>query len=851
MSSSHFISRHRKDLSTEMIRTKIAHRKSLSQKENRHKEYERNRHFGLKDVNIPTPEGRILVELDETSQELVSEKASVKPRSMRTVLADQRKQMLQKYKEEKQLQKLKEQREKAKRGVFKVGLYRPNMPYFLSSNQNAMKAEPKKAISSSVRITRSKAKDQMEQTKINNGSDVQAIRPGQRQTSEKKLLDKEKKVVQPVVPPSVRMTRSATQAAKQIAGTVSSTTARKPVSRATDDNEPERKAPNKGRPAKMIATKPDKGISCKIDSEENTLDSQTGMTNGIDPDEVSSKMENLPKANTAKMKGKNSFAPKDFMFQPLDGLKTYQVTPMTPRSANAFLTPSYNWTPLKTEDDKSQEATKEILALKCKIYVTETVQQDSSKSQSPLSSLTVWNEEHVLNHSEVTAKNSNDLPIKEVSSLEINEGQLSQPQHDVPYFRNILQSETAKLTSHCLEWDKKLELDIPDDAKDLIRTAVGQTRLLMKERFKQFEELVNDCEYKRGEKETTCTDLDGFWDMISFQIENVNQKFKNLTELEESGWQNKNYTSKKVFRKKIVSGIASKPKQDDSGRIAARNRLAAIKNAMREKIKQEEHAEAAGSAIPKEIDKIVFDAGFFRVESPIKSFSGLSISSECPSQRLRTPQSISKAVSQNRDAVGLIRQTTSSENPDPQNIKSERDDKKTLFSNIPERRNSIVEDAQCSGLQDLIEVNHDENNINFEMAYLSSERMSLPLLAGGVAVDVNTNKKEEISDVVEGMELNSSITSHDVLMSSPEKNIPSQNNVSQQEETKISQSVLFDKESLTTECHLLDSPGPNCNNPFTQREGRYQEHSRHISFGSNLITFSPLSPPCGKQPEEF
>lgn len=52
--------------------------------------------------------------------------------------------MLQKYKEEKQLQKLKEQREKAKRGVFKVGLYRPDMPCFLFSNQNAMKAEPKK-----------------------------------------------------------------------------------------------------------------------------------------------------------------------------------------------------------------------------------------------------------------------------------------------------------------------------------------------------------------------------------------------------------------------------------------------------------------------------------------------------------------------------------------------------------------------------------------------------------------------------------------------------------------------------------------------------------------------------------
>ncbi|VCX42586.1 unnamed protein product [Gulo gulo] len=391
MSSSHFASRHRKDLSIDMIRTRIAHRKSLSQKENRHKEYERNRHFGLKDVNIPTLESRILLELDETCQKLVPEKASVKPRSVKTLLGDQRKQMLQKYKEEKQLQKLKEQREKAKRGVFKVGLYRPDMPCFLLSNQTTMKAEPRKAVSSFERITRSKAKDQMEQTKINNGSDVRTIRPGQRQTSERKVLDKEKKVTQPVMTTSVRMTRSATQAAKQIARTVSSTTTEKPVTRAANDNETERKAPNQGRPAKKIETKPDKVISFKVDSEENTLGSQISATKRMDPDGILPKMENLPKTNTAKMKGKNSFAPQDFMFQPLDGLKTYQVTPMTPRSANAFLTPSYTWTPLKTEVDKTQEVTKEILAQQCKTYSMQTVHQDSDKLQCPLGSLTVWN----------------------------------------------------------------------------------------------------------------------------------------------------------------------------------------------------------------------------------------------------------------------------------------------------------------------------------------------------------------------------------------------------------------------------------------------------------------------------
>uniref|UniRef100_A0A8D2AWM2 DLG associated protein 5 n=1 Tax=Sciurus vulgaris TaxID=55149 RepID=A0A8D2AWM2_SCIVU len=807
MSSSRFASHHRKDLSTEMIRTKIAHRKSLSQKENRHKEYQRNRHFGLKDVNIPTLEGKHLVELDETSQELIPEKASTKPKSVKTVLSEQRKQMLQKYKEEKQLQKLKEQREKAKRGIFKMGLYRPDAPCFLLSNPNAMKTEPKKAIPSSARITRSKAKEQIEQTKIENGIDVPAIRPGQRQTSEKKVLDKEKPVIRPIVPTSVRITRSTTQAATQIVRTVSTNTTRKPVTRATNDNEPERKAPNKGRSVKKIETKPDKVVSFKLDNEENTLNSQTSATNGMDPDGILSKMENLPKKSSEKTKGKNSFAPNDFMFHPLDGLKTYQVTVMTPTSANAFLTPSYTWNPLKPEGGKTQEATKEILTQKCKTYSTKTVQQDSSKLQCPLGSLTVLNQEHSLNQNEATTKSSSDLSIKDVPAFELNEGQMSQPTHDVPYFRNILRSETEKLTSYCLEWDRKLELDIPDDAKDLIRTAVGQTRLLMKERFKQFEGLVNDCEYKRGELETTCADLDGFWDMVNFQIEDINRKFNNLTKLEKSGWQNNTNTNKRVIRKKIVSNIASKPKQDDGGRIAARNRLAAIKNAMREKIKQEEHSETTAPVISKEVDKIVFDAGFFRVESPVKSFSVLS--SDRLSQRRGTPKSISKPISESKADEDLLRQTLPPENPDPHSTKSERVDKKILFSNISESRNSIIDDAQCPGLQGLIEINH--------------------------------NKKEEISDVVERMELNSSVTSQDVLMSSPEKNVLSQNNILQ-EEAKPSQLVLLDNKSVITECHLLDSPSLNFSN---QVERRHQEHARHISFGGNLITFSPL------QPEEF
>lgn len=76
------------------------------------------------------------------------------------------------------------------------------------------------------------------------------------------------------------------------------------------------------------------------------------------------------------------------------------------------------------------------------------------------------------------------------------------------------------------------------------------------------------------------------------------------------------------MQQKAVPKVTVKPKQDDSGKIAAKNRLAAIKNAMRARIKQAERGEVTASVMPTEVDTIVFDAGFFRIESPIKSFSG-------------------------------------------------------------------------------------------------------------------------------------------------------------------------------------------------------------------------------------
>lgn len=54
--------------------------------------------------------------------------------------------------------------------------------------------------------------------------------------------------------------------------------------------------------------------------------------------------------------------------------------------------------------------------------------------------------------------------------------------------------------------------------KGEIRTAIGLARLLMNQKLKQFKGLIDDSEFNTGEREITCTDLEGFWDMVYYEV---------------------------------------------------------------------------------------------------------------------------------------------------------------------------------------------------------------------------------------------------------------------------------------------------------------------------------------------
>jgi len=182
---------------------------------------------------------------------------------------------------------------------------------------------------------------------------------------------------------------------------------------------------------------------------------------------------------------------------------------------------------------------------------------------------------------------------------------------DVSYFKNLSSETRKKLTALANEWSEvdSVESDECDQILGEIRTTVGQAHLVMNERLKQFDGLVEDCESGRSEKPVKCDDLLGFWEMINFQVDDVLKKFESLTLRKQNNWvmvahignENKAPVIKKVSKK--VTGKKSKKNNVAAlHKSEARKRISAVKEAMKK-----------GNT-----DRKTFQAGFFQVSSPVQ-----------------------------------------------------------------------------------------------------------------------------------------------------------------------------------------------------------------------------------------
>ncbi|XP_021257551.1 disks large-associated protein 5 [Numida meleagris] len=830
--TSQFVSRYKKDLSTETIRTKVARRKSMLQKENRHKLFEKGRQFGLTDVNVQVSKTRGIPQVNETSETCSQENSSLKQKQSTdaaTKRINERREMLQRYKEEKELRKLKEQREKAKKGVFKVGLYKPTASGFLSLAPEVpatVKPKEKVAPAFSGRITRSKAKNQTENAAIStaskpstvcaNGHGVRPTQAGRKQMSMDKMAEKGKVLQTSAQTASnVRVTRAAASAARQVLKT----------STATAGNLSQRKPANVAKQKKAV--KPDvlEVIPFKHEANENAPLAPVIRS----ASELGQAQTSVEKNNPAPGRPRTrSFAPQNFVFQPLEGLTTYKVTPMSPSRADAFLSPDAFWdfskSPVNTVE-KSSETKVQEPNLKSQVSPSD----QGIQGQQMTASLKGEASESV----KTSIQRSNEMiPVStEMAVSETKSDNISEQEHDVPYFRNILQSETKRLMSQCLQWDGKFELDIPEDAKDLIRTTIGQTRLLIAERFKQFEGLVDDCEFKRGEKETTCTDLNGFWDMINFQIEDVNKKFDDLRKLQDNKWQPVDVPGKEVVKKKTVPNVVSKPKLGTAGRAAARNRLAAVKAAMRDKMKHDGAADSAYQDKQPEVEKVVFEAGFFRIESPVKSFPGSLSKTPCrPSQQtsesLATPRSSRRALLQSSSSVLC--------NPKDTPAKQTTPELKGCHPAHLEMHQVPTETALPSGF------------LEQSISLVAEEHNPVAGTAEATRMLEDCSSELKVVDGMEEMELSAAEQQgQDITMCSPEKGMCTEFSFIQSGEPKMHQMDVLCSDLTSIERNPLDTPMLDGELPFTPVKNNAQKFAAAETF-SDLIVFSPLSPSGGK-----
>ncbi|XP_033251983.1 guanylate kinase-associated protein mars-like [Drosophila miranda] len=123
----------------------------------------------------------------------------------------------------------------------------------------------------------------------------------------------------------------------------------------------------------------------------------------------------------------------------------------------------------------------------------------------------------------------------------------------VLYFRIQLENEIRRLRDICSEWEaysKENEAHLVETGGiDMINVAIGQTNLLSTKKLMQFSGLIDRCEagatgknhrpYDGSEetKPVQAEDLEGWWDMLRLQSENVDKRFDNLKRWKQNNWQ--------------------------------------------------------------------------------------------------------------------------------------------------------------------------------------------------------------------------------------------------------------------------------------------------------------------------
>ncbi|KAF5307473.1 hypothetical protein FQR65_LT06828 [Abscondita terminalis] len=140
-----------------------------------------------------------------------------------------------------------------------------------------------------------------------------------------------------------------------------------------------------------------------------------------------------------------------------------------------------------------------------------------------------------------------------------DESSIKQDDDDGHYFLRILEKESNRLLLMADKIEKDLESNgLNEDIKGKLRSASGKARLLTSQKMQQFRGLcTNNLTQKAGEAfPTTNEDLQGFWDMVLLQVDQVDELFREIDKLRANNW------IETETEKKISNGSINKTRKN-------------------------------------------------------------------------------------------------------------------------------------------------------------------------------------------------------------------------------------------------------------------------------------------------
>ncbi|KAK0131713.1 Disks large-associated protein 3 [Merluccius polli] len=148
-------------------------------------------------------------------------------------------------------------------------------------------------------------------------------------------------------------------------------------------------------------------------------------------------------------------------------------------------------------------------------------------------------------------------------------GRASPCMRDGEFFLRLLQTEVERIEGWCQGMEREAEEnELPEEALELIRNAIGSAQMLMSQKVQQFFRLCQQSVDPSAYPQPTSQDLAGCWDLLQLNIEDVRVKFQDLQRLKDSGWLPSEKEDKKLpppLPKKPAGGVSGSLRADSVG----------------------------------------------------------------------------------------------------------------------------------------------------------------------------------------------------------------------------------------------------------------------------------------------